>query len=152
MPIAKAFTDWLKAACSVLTSLSLPECFPKPRKQQLVLFCRYVRMPGGCYVEGVSLQDAYWWKPSVGPIQERPGHYNGPWQYWSTDGMILVCPTCSTFFELSLIIKGFQPMLGYLLGVSSSSWTFCMWLHIWVRSGYLGCNTAFWHKLLRVRQ
>ncbi|KAL3133328.1 aspartate-semialdehyde dehydrogenase-like protein, variant 2 [Trebouxia sp. C0009 RCD-2024] len=48
---------------------------------------RYVRMPGGCYVEGVSLQDAYWWKPSVGPIQERPGHYNGPWQYWSTDGL-----------------------------------------------------------------
>nr|QOL01194.1 putative extracellular protein TR9_006 [Trebouxia lynnae] len=48
---------------------------------------RYVRMPGGCYVEGVSLDDAYWWKPSAGPIQDRPGHYNGPWHYWSTDGM-----------------------------------------------------------------
>lgn len=47
-------------------------------------------MPGGCYVEGVSLQDAYWWKPSVGPIEDRPGHYNGPWHYWSTDGMLLV--------------------------------------------------------------
>lgn len=47
-------------------------------------------MPGGCYVEGVSLQDAYWWKPSVGPIEDRPGHYNGPWRYWSTDGMLLV--------------------------------------------------------------
>lgn len=43
-------------------------------------------MPGGCYVEGVSLDDAYFWKPSVGPIQDRPGHYNGPWHYWSTDG------------------------------------------------------------------
>ena len=43
-------------------------------------------MPGGCYVEGVSLNDAYFWKPSVGPIQDRPGHYNGPWHYWSTDG------------------------------------------------------------------
>ena len=48
--------------------------------------CRYIRMPGGCYVEGVSLNDAYFWKPSVGPIQDRPGHYNGPWHYWSTDG------------------------------------------------------------------
>ena len=32
------------------------------------------------------MQDAYLWKPSVGPIQDRPGHYNGPWHYWSTDG------------------------------------------------------------------
>ncbi|KAL0055122.1 hypothetical protein WJX82_007357 [Trebouxia sp. C0006] len=48
---------------------------------------RYIRMPGGCYVEGVSLDDAYFWKPSVGPIQDRPGHYNGPWHYWSTDGL-----------------------------------------------------------------
>jgi len=49
-------------------------------------FCRFLRFPGGCYVEGVTLQDAFFWKPSVGPIEERPGHWNGMWQYWSTNG------------------------------------------------------------------
>ncbi len=48
--------------------------------------CRFVRMPGGCYVEGVRLDTAAWWKPSVGPFWERPGHYNSVWNYWSTDG------------------------------------------------------------------
>ena len=46
-------------------------------------------MPGGCYVEGVRLETAAWWKPSVGPFWERPGHYNSVWNYWSTDGIIL---------------------------------------------------------------
>ena len=48
--------------------------------------CRFVRMPGGCYVEGVTLETTAWWKPSVGPFWERPGHYNSVWNYWSTDG------------------------------------------------------------------
>ncbi|DBA71494.1 TPA: aspartate-semialdehyde dehydrogenase-like protein [Trebouxia sp. C0005] len=48
---------------------------------------RFVRMPGGCYVEGVRLETAAWWKPSIGPFWERPGHYNSVWNYWSTDGM-----------------------------------------------------------------
>lgn len=43
-------------------------------------------MPGGCYVEGVRLATAAWWKPTVGPFWERPGHFNSPWGYWSTDG------------------------------------------------------------------
>ena len=47
---------------------------------------RFLRFPGGCYVEGVSMHNAFFWKPSVGPLEERPGHWNGPWEYWSTDG------------------------------------------------------------------
>ena len=48
--------------------------------------CRFLRFPGGCYVEGVTMRNAFLWKPSVGPLEERPGHWNGPWEYWSTDG------------------------------------------------------------------
>ena len=47
---------------------------------------RFLRFPGGCYVEGVTLANAFYWKPSVGPLDQRPGHWNGMWQYWSTDG------------------------------------------------------------------
>eukprot|EP00117_Sycon_ciliatum_P025329 scpid43084/ scgid5079/ Alpha-L-arabinofuranosidase 1; Beta-D-xylosidase len=46
----------------------------------------FVRFPGGCYVEGDKLADAFRWKPSVGPIHQRPGHYN-LWGYWSDDGL-----------------------------------------------------------------
>ena len=48
--------------------------------------CRFLRFPGGCYVEGVNMHNAFFWKPSVGALEERPGHWNGPWEYWSTDG------------------------------------------------------------------
>ena len=48
--------------------------------------CRFLRFPGGCYVEGVVLANGFYWKPTVGPVAQRPGHWNGMWQYWSTDG------------------------------------------------------------------
>lgn len=47
---------------------------------------RFLRFPGGCYVEGVRMRNGFFWKPSVGPVSERAGHWNGMWQYWSTDG------------------------------------------------------------------
>ncbi len=62
-------------------------------------------MPGGCYVEGVSLDDAYFWKPSVGPIQDRPGHYNGPWHYWSTDGKTCIGTGTGTIVWLWLAVS-----------------------------------------------
>ena len=37
------------------------------------------------------MRDAFLWKPSVGPVEERPGHWNGPWEYWSTDGEPGLC-------------------------------------------------------------
>ena len=27
------------------------------------------------------------WSNTIGPVQDRPGHYNSAWGYWSTDGM-----------------------------------------------------------------
>eukprot|EP00887_Chlorella_sp_A99_P001498 scaffold8.g1498.t1 len=40
-----------------------------------------------CYVEGDWLRYAFRWKEALGPIEERPGHYNSMWGYWSTDGL-----------------------------------------------------------------
>lgn len=32
------------------------------------------------------MANGFYWKPTVGPLDQRPGHWNGMWQYWSTDG------------------------------------------------------------------
>lgn len=48
---------------------------------------KFLRFPGGCFVEGMSKETAYEWKRTVGPLEERPGHYNGNWHYPVTDGM-----------------------------------------------------------------
>ncbi|GAU21750.1 hypothetical protein TSUD_328750 [Trifolium subterraneum] len=42
--------------------------------------------PGGCYVEGNYLKNAFRWKDTVGPWEERPGHFNDIWDYWTDDG------------------------------------------------------------------
>lgn len=46
-------------------------------------FCRF---PGGCFVEGDRLGNAFRWKLTIGPIWHRPGHWN-LWGYRSTDGL-----------------------------------------------------------------
>ena len=49
---------------------------------------RFVRFPGGCYVEGQeSYDNAFQWKKTIGPIETRPGHWNKNWGYWSSDGL-----------------------------------------------------------------
>jgi len=47
----------------------------------------FVRFPGGCYVEGSRLDNAFRWKQTVGAIETRPGHPNAKWGYHSTDGL-----------------------------------------------------------------
>jgi alpha-L-arabinofuranosidase len=46
----------------------------------------FVRFPGGCYVEGNKLANAFRWKDSIGGLAKRPGHWN-LWGYRSTDGL-----------------------------------------------------------------
>ena len=46
----------------------------------------FVRFPGGCYVEGDRLPNAFRWKQSIGDPAQRPGHWN-LWGYRSTDGL-----------------------------------------------------------------
>lgn len=46
----------------------------------------FVRFPGGCWVEGDTLDLAYRWKQTVGDISDRRNQYN-LWQYYSTHGL-----------------------------------------------------------------
>ncbi|GGJ58414.1 alpha-L-arabinofuranosidase C-terminal domain-containing protein [Streptomyces brasiliensis] len=53
---------------------------------------KFLRFPGGNYIQGLYDPDDPWgtrfdWKKSIGPISERPGHYNASWFYWSDDGL-----------------------------------------------------------------
>lgn len=51
---------------------------------------RFVRFPGGCYVEGTWQNDRsnrFEWKKTVGPIETRPGHMNVNWGYRVSDGL-----------------------------------------------------------------
>lgn len=52
----------------------------------------FMRFPGGCYVEGNwtaehPQSNHFKWKETIGPIEERPGHFNNNWFYPVTDGM-----------------------------------------------------------------
>ena len=46
----------------------------------------FVRFPGGCVVEGGTIETAYNWKHTVGPLTERQETW-GPWNYRRTQGM-----------------------------------------------------------------
>ena len=49
---------------------------------------RFMRFPGGCFVEGqISPENAFRWERTIGPIEERPGHWNVNWGYRTTDGI-----------------------------------------------------------------
>lgn len=42
-----------------------------------LMFRRFMRFPGGCYIEGDWMRNAFRWKDSIGSWAERPGHLNG---------------------------------------------------------------------------
>lgn len=46
---------------------------------------KFIRLPGGNYVEGSRFADRFNWKQMVGPVDYRPGHM-GCWGYRSSDG------------------------------------------------------------------
>jgi alpha-L-arabinofuranosidase len=45
------------------------------------------RVPGGNYLEGDTYATRFDWSTTVGPDDQRPGHFDSAWGYWSTDGM-----------------------------------------------------------------
>ncbi|KAJ0770452.1 putative non-reducing end alpha-L-arabinofuranosidase [Helianthus annuus] len=47
----------------------------------------FIRFPGGCFVEGEYLRNAFRWKETVGAWEERPGHFGDVWFYWTDDGL-----------------------------------------------------------------
>ncbi len=47
---------------------------------------RFVRFPGGCEVEGGTIETAYNWKDTVGPLEQRKEKWSA-WNYRHTHGM-----------------------------------------------------------------
>jgi alpha-N-arabinofuranosidase len=67
-----------------------PNGLRKDIMQMLVdLNPKFLRFPGGNYVEGIKIEDHFPWQKTLGPIDERPGHA-GCWGYRSSDGMGLL--------------------------------------------------------------
>jgi alpha-N-arabinofuranosidase len=50
---------------------------------------KFLRLPGGNYLEGNAFNQRFNWKETIGPVEQRPGHPS-PWGYWSTDGFGLL--------------------------------------------------------------
>jgi alpha-N-arabinofuranosidase len=74
----------------------------------------FLRLPGGNYLEGDTLNDWYNWPKTIGPLVDRPGHM-APWTYWSTDGMGLL-----EFLEWTEDLK-IEPVLAVYAGYSLRS-------------------------------
>ncbi|MBE7173033.1 MAG: alpha-N-arabinofuranosidase [Williamsia sp.] len=72
---------------------------------------KFLRFPGGNFLEGPLLTDAFPWKTTLGPLENRPGH-KGSWGYRPTDGMGLL------EFLLWCEDTGAEPLLGVYAGYS----------------------------------
>ncbi|WP_370962970.1 LamG-like jellyroll fold domain-containing protein [Amycolatopsis sp. cg9] len=68
------------------------------------------RVPGGNYLEGNTLDTRFAWKNTIGKPEERPGHQNTAWGYWSTDGFGIL-----DYLKLAEDI-GAQPLLALFAG------------------------------------
>jgi len=104
--------------------LSYPTLFPKSKKQMSVksdwfrtdimdllrdMKPKFLRFPGGNYLEGQRFAERFDWKRTLGPLADRPGH-RSPWNYWSTDGMGMLEFLC--WCEE----MGAEPILGVFAG------------------------------------
>ena len=91
LTVAHAGTIWFQ-----LVSLMPPTYNKTPNGNRIDLMekmaglhPKFLRLPGGNYLEGDRLEDWYNWKTTIGPLVDRPGH-QAPWTYWSTDGLGLL--------------------------------------------------------------
>jgi alpha-L-arabinofuranosidase len=50
---------------------------------------KFLRLPGGNYLEGDHISERFEWKKTTGPWVDRPTHIS-PWNYHSSDGMGLL--------------------------------------------------------------
>ena len=89
-----------------------PNGFRKDLMQMLVdLNPKFLRFPGGNYVEGDTIETRFDWKKTIGPIEERHGH-PCPWSYRSTDGLGLL-----EFLQWCEAMKA-EPVLAVYAGYS----------------------------------
>ncbi len=71
----------------------------------------FLRLPGGNYLEGDTVETRFDWKKTLGPLAQRPGH-EGCWRYRSSDGLGLL-----EFLEWCEDLR-LQPVLGIYAGYS----------------------------------
>ncbi|KAM3293153.1 hypothetical protein ACQJBY_036616 [Aegilops geniculata] len=73
---------------------------------------RFLRFPGGTFVEGKMLRNAFRWRETIGPWEERPGHYGDAWNYWTDDGL--------GYYELLQLAEdlGAEPIWVFNAGIS----------------------------------
>jgi alpha-L-arabinofuranosidase len=72
---------------------------------------KFLRLPGGNYLEGDHISERFEWKKTIGPWVNRPTHIS-PWNYHSSDGMGLL-----EFLEWCEDLK-IQPVLAVYAGYS----------------------------------
>ena len=72
---------------------------------------KFLRLPGGNYLEGDHIAERYEWKKTIGPWVDRPTHPS-PWRYRSSDGMGLL-----EFLEWCEDLK-IEPVLAVYAGYS----------------------------------
>lgn len=84
---------------------------PDLMKMMVDMKPKFLRFPGGNYLEGPLITDAFPWKQTLGPLENRPGH-RGSWGYRASDGMGLL------EFLLWCEDIGAEPLLGVYAGYS----------------------------------
>ncbi len=63
-------------------------CRPDLAQMLYNMHPKFMRFPGGCFVEGQNSPDnAFRWERTIGPIEERTGHKNLNWGYRTSDGL-----------------------------------------------------------------
>ncbi|HVM98470.1 MAG TPA: alpha-L-arabinofuranosidase C-terminal domain-containing protein, partial [Candidatus Acidoferrales bacterium] len=72
---------------------------------------KFLRLPGGNYLEGEHIAERFDWKKTIGPWADRPTHMS-PWRYRSSDGMGLL-----EFLEWCEDLK-MEPVLAVYAGYS----------------------------------
>ena len=113
LTIAKSATVWFN-----LISLFPPTYHDRPggnRSDIMNLLAgmqpKFLRLPGGNYLEGDHIAERFDWKKTIGPWVDRPTHMS-PWRYRSSDGMGLL-----EFLEWCEDLK-MQPVLAVYAGYS----------------------------------
>jgi len=71
---------------------------------------KFLRFPGGNYLEGPDYDNRFNWKATIGPLDQRPTHMS-PWRYRSSDGMGLL-----EFLEWTEDL-GMEPLLAVYAGL-----------------------------------
>ncbi|HEY1255019.1 MAG TPA: alpha-L-arabinofuranosidase C-terminal domain-containing protein [Terracidiphilus sp.] len=113
LTIPRPATLWLE-----LVSLFPPTYHDRPFGNRIDLMeklaamhPKFLRLPGGNYLEGDHTRERFQWKTTIGPWVDRPTHPS-PWRYRSSDGMGLL-----EFLEWCEDLK-IEPVLAVYAGYS----------------------------------